>query len=123
MQQEPIDNGIVYLLQHRRGGECITELSQSLAQLASAVRSSGKKGKLTLELEIAPLSKGGGTAIGVIDRIAVKLPAEEKEVSVFYVGDDGRLSRNDPRQRELPLQAVEGGRQESNQPQTAQASA
>lgn len=111
------NNSILALLQNQRAGVCMSELSEKLQQLSNTVRGTGKKGKLTLEITMNPLQKGGGHAVTVTDKISLKLPQDEPEVSVFYVGDQGQLTRNDPRQRELPLRAVEGGAQPQHQEQ------
>lgn len=105
-----IDNSLLTLLQHHRQGDCLNEVSEALRTLTTAVKSTGKKGKLILELTVAPLSKGGGSAVSVTDAISLRSPAVEREIGVFYVGDDGMLSRNDTRQRELPFQELDGGK-------------
>jgi hypothetical protein len=108
-------NSIITLLQNQRSGACQDELSEKLNALNHAVRHSGKKGKLVLTITIAPLSKGGGNAVGVTDRIDLKSPQEEPEVSVFYVSEEGQLSRNDPRQREFNLRPVPADQAEQTQ--------
>lgn len=118
---EPVDqdNSIVVLLQNQRAGVCMDELSRQLAELTKTVRNSGRKGKLVLELTVNPLQKGGGRAVTVTDKITLKLPTEEPEVSVFFVGDEGELTRNDPRQRELNLREIEGGKTREERSQSA----
>jgi len=100
-EKTPI-NSIFTLLQNQRAGSCQDELSQKLAELTTSVRNLGRKGKLTLEITVAPLSRGGGMAVTITDKIRLSAPVQEPETSIFFVGDNGELSRNDPRQRELP---------------------
>lgn len=104
------DNSILTLLQNQRAGDAMTELSEKLRELTLKVRATGRKGKLTFELTIAPLSKGGGTAVSITDKVKIAPPDTEPEMAIYYVNDDGALSRNDPRQRELPLRDLGGGK-------------
>lgn len=109
------DNCILTLLQNQRAGECLIELSEGLRALTKAVRANGKKGSMTLTISIEPINRAGGSAVGVTDVVAVKAPQMEREIGVFFANEDGSLTRNDPRQRELPLRAVDGAQQPETQ--------
>lgn len=108
--ETPTDNSILTLLQNQRAGDAMSELSEKLRELTKKVRATGRKGKLTFELTVAPLSKGGGSAVCITDKVKLATPEIEPDMGIFYVEDDGSLSRNDPRQRELPLRSIDGGK-------------
>ncbi len=93
-------------LRELRHGSALTELSESLAAVVAAVRATGKKGKLKLELSICPASKGETVCVMIEDTITTKLPQLEKPVSVFYSDEQNMLHRVDPRQKELELRSV-----------------
>lgn len=116
----PVSNAFLTLLQNQRTGDCLQELSDKLNELSIAVGKTHAKGELTFKVIMKPLAKGGGNAVTITDVVTLKLPAVEKSVSVFYIGKEGDLTRNDPRQREFNLRSVPGGAAESNQtPQAA----
>ncbi|MFC4912557.1 hypothetical protein [Actinomadura gamaensis] len=83
----------------------IDEAGVQLQQLTTAVRDSGKKGRLTLTVEIAPM-KGDSEALMVQAKTDLKLPAAEPVSGVFFADDVGNLVRDDPRQIALPLREV-----------------
>jgi hypothetical protein len=120
--EKVMDNSILTLLQNQRAGDLMEEASEGLRVLSKAVRATGKKGKLIIEVTIAPLTKGRGQAVAILDQVTVKAPQVEREMGIFFVTDEGDLSRNDPRQRELPLTAVERSDDMPDNLQPAQAS-
>lgn len=92
----------------QRKGECLKDLSQHLAEVVQACRNAGKSATLTLKLKVSPSSSDG--TVFLTDEISVKLPAPKKDSSLFFVADDGSLTRNDPRQLPLQLKSIEGGK-------------
>ena len=122
MNTNPPDNSFSLFLQHQRAGDCAAELSDHLRTLGIAVTSQGKKGKLILEITMEPTGRGAGTAVAIHDKITLKEPQEEANPAIFFVGTDGDLSRQDPRQRELDLRPMKGGKEDA-QPETAAAKA
>ncbi len=105
--ERPLDNSIVTLLQNHRGGGLMDEASEGLRVITKAVHATGKKGKLVIEITVAPINQGKSQAVAVLDTVTVKAPQFARDMGIFFVTDEGELSRNDPRQRELPLSAVE----------------
>lgn len=87
-------------LREQRGGLTHSELSEALAEVAAAVREHQKAGSLTLTINIAPAKYDG--AVEVSDTIKTKLPEADRHAGLFYPSDTGYLSRNDPRQPQLP---------------------
>lgn len=88
-------------------GAAVAELSTALARTLAAVRESGKAASITFTITVKPASKGITNVVMVESQIKTKLPEPERGMTVFYVTDDNRLVRNDPRQQQLPLRVVE----------------
>lgn len=89
------------------GGTTHAEASNLLADLVAAVRDTGKKGSLTLTVDLAPL-KGASNQLVVAAHVSVKAPKADSRTAVFFVDSNGGLSRNDPNQLELDgLRVVE----------------
>ncbi len=109
------DNSFALVLQHQRQGDCLAELSDKLRELGVAVTSLGKSGKLTLEITMKHTGRGAGSAVAIFDKITLKEPKEEPSPAIFFVGNDGDLSRNDPRQSELRFESVRGETKETNE--------
>lgn len=77
-------------------GETNDVLSGALRDLVGACSSTGKKGTLTLTVQVDPVKDG--PALVITDKVKVNLPDPDREPVVWYAGDKGRLVRNDPRQ-------------------------
>lgn len=95
------------MIQHRKG-DCLDELGKALREVTKAVQLTGKKGVLTLKINIQPATGFKG-AIAVGDDIKVTLPKLDKGGSLFFANEDGGLQRDDPDQRHLDLKVVSGG--------------
>jgi hypothetical protein len=93
-------------LQQQRRGALHGELSEQLHELLQAVKETGKAGALTVRIDIKPAAKGNAEQVVVSDTSSVKKPQAARPESVFFLDDDGNLSRSDPRQTELPLREV-----------------
>lgn len=101
-----IDPSFSNLLQQHRLGGCLDDLGQSLRDVTDAALLTGKAGMITLKLMVDPTKSG---AVEIYDDIVVKMPKAEKTGSLFFVGPDGILVRNNPNQLEMPLRSIEGG--------------
>lgn len=99
-------------LQEQRRGLLHAELSEKLAEVAAAVKEHEKTGTLTLTITIAPAEFAG--AVKVSDTVKAKLPEADRDAGLFYPDEHGFLSRNDPRQPQLP------GIREAGRPAAAQ---
>lgn len=93
---------ITQVLAEIRGGVFVNEASKELSELVERIRDSGKKGSITLTLEIAPSGKDN-RIMTVKPKLAMKKPPapETDEASIFYASR-GDLVRDDPVQRTLP---------------------
>lgn len=92
-------------LRELRRGAALAELAERLQELTYAVVQTGKPGKLTIELKLAPAGSRG-TALLMTDNITLKAPHPDQASTIFFPGDDGSLSRSDPNQMNLRLHPV-----------------
>lgn len=97
-------------LQEIGAGRLAARVSEQLADLTSAVVATGKKGKITLTIEVAPVKKANANTLMVSgsSKAAIPEPEDASPTSVFFATDDGTLSRDDPRQPQLPLRGLPG---------------
>lgn len=96
-------------LQEARKGGLHTELSDELADLVHTCVETGKKGKLALTISVLPAKDEDGT-VTITDDVKVTAPKPDVRPSVFFADDEGNLSRTNPRQMEIGLRGVDGGR-------------
>lgn len=94
------------VLQDLSRGIVHADASNKLHELVDAVTEHGTKGTLTLTLEVGPIAKGDTSVLTVAAKVTSK-PPTSPQTSTFFVDRSGNLSRRDPRQTELPLQAAE----------------
>lgn len=102
-----MSNGFAQTLQNLRSGYAANELSEKLQELVAGVRLTGRAGELTLKVKVKPASQGDTTALMVSDEINVRMPKVKNAETIFFAGDNNTLLRNDPRQKELALRAIE----------------
>lgn len=94
------------ILTELRGGRAHAEVSEALAQLVTAVETTGKGGTVTLTITVKPVAKNDGSTVTVTDQVRVKAPTVDPKPTVFFL-NGGSLSRDNPHQPQLPLQLVE----------------
>ena len=88
-------------------GTAHAEASRALNDLVAAVRDTGKKGSMSITVELAPL-KGSSNQILVAARVVAKPPKSDPGAAMFYVDTSGNLTREDPNQLVLDgLRVVE----------------
>lgn len=100
-------NNFIVAITSLRKGATLNELSTKLADLADRVRTLGKRGSLTLKLELLPESEVDDCRIKVIATVDGKMPKPDAKATVLFVGDGGQLMLNHPKQTEL-TKVVEG---------------
>lgn len=99
-------------LREQQSGRTHDELTDALAEVVAAVRDTGKKGTLTLQVTVAPFDKTNSAAVMVTDVVKKAVPQPERRRAIFYADDAGNLTRDDPRQpafeglREVPAATV-----------------
>lgn len=87
-------------------GRTLDELTTAMHDLTAAVRETGKGGSITLQLKVAPTTKGQTDNLTVTDQVKVVLPQLARPATVFFVDDANNLSRDNPHQQSLPLTEV-----------------
>lgn len=90
-------------LRYLQGGTFLDDASAQLAELVSAVDSTGKAGTITLEISVKKMSKG---AMGVIGKIKLRKPMEAPDATLMFPTPEGNLLTEDPRQQRLELKQV-----------------
>jgi len=107
------DDFAVFLVQHSRG-EAHIQASSELRELLTAVQEHGRKGSLTIKVTVEP-PKGhvDGQPLLVSVESELKAPRPIAPPAMYFVDDEGRPTRNDPRQttafdvRDLPTTKTE----------------
>jgi hypothetical protein len=88
------------ILSEVQKGVVADEAATRLAELVAAVKETGKKGRLTVTIQVEPF-KGNDEIVKVSGAVDLRAPKAEAPTSIFYQDDDGNLTRNDPNQ--LPM--------------------
>lgn len=94
------------VLRDIRKGKVVDAASEELAELVRAVLDTEKKGKLTLELTVAPQGKGDN-AVCVSVKLKTAKPQASLPDALFFADLDGDLLRDDPTQQRMFADARE----------------
>lgn len=112
--EEPRD--FAAFLVEQSNGRTHTELSEGLRDLVTRVIDTGKKGSITLTVNVEPM-KGAPETLVVTDAIKLKLPEHDRKASIFWPDPSGNLCRSDPNQRSI-FDVIELPRSGNNTPVT-----
>ncbi len=82
------------------GGMVVETADQALRDVIQAVQRSGKKGSVTLTLEISPNGEMGFEANA---KVSAKAPQVQFAKSFFFMGRGGDLTREAPNMQQLGL--------------------
>lgn len=93
------------ILDGLRSGQ-LQELQARMPELSQSVRATGKKATITIKLSMSP-SKTDDYAVELAEQIKVAEPQPSPTPTLMFVDDDGRLSKTDPRARQLPGMEVD----------------
>lgn len=95
-----------------RRGAFAESLDTELSALVDAVSETGRKGSITIKIDVALASKGDDRTLKIKDVIKVTAPQPELGETIMYRTADGHMSRRDPRQIDIDdLKVVEDTRQ------------
>ena len=100
-------------LQDHHYGYTAEECTAKMAEAIAESERTGKATEVTITMKIKPVSKAAGRYDVLVD-VKNKLPPKEREAAIMFVGPDGNLQNNDPRQLEIAgLRVVDKQRVES----------
>ena len=91
-------------LRHIGGGVFVDVASDKLAELVTAVDSTGKAGKLDLSITVKKASRGG--AMLIVGKVRLTKPAEEPMEAMLFSTPEGNLVQDNPHQQALDLKTV-----------------
>ncbi|WP_136441602.1 hypothetical protein [Pacificoceanicola onchidii] len=94
------DHSINFLefLQTFRRGELLREVDHQLAKVTDAMHETGGDGELTIKL---PFKFNKAGQIECVPSIAAKPPKKPMGTGLYFLTDEGRLSRRDPNQMDI----------------------
>lgn len=83
-------------------GRALDSAADALHALVTAVQETGKPGTITLTVKVGPLPKARtNDSLLVTASVTSKMPVIDGNPSMFFVDDEGNLTRSDPRQIRL----------------------
>jgi hypothetical protein len=89
-----------FMRDHARG-TVADEATATLAEVVARVAALGKKATMTITYTVLPAGSGGRT-VSLVGEVTSKLPIPDPEPSIYFVGDNGALLRDDPFNRPHP---------------------
>lgn len=93
-----------------RNGRTQDELTNQLSEVIAAVEATGKKGTITLTINVSPAAKNS-TLLKIEDTIVAKAPTSDRAPTLMFVDGDHNLSLNDPTaENRGPLKSVDDTR-------------
>lgn len=108
-ERHPMRRPFFETLRDVRGGAVLDDLAEKMQELVHAVQVCNAAGSLTLTLEVKPM-KGSTEAVVVTDGIKAKVPQIKSSGTVMFPTPEGNLSRQHPKQPDLPgLSLAAGG--------------
>lgn len=89
-------------LEQLNEGKFAKQIDEEFSDLITACLSTGKKGSITIKLELKP-GKGGGRTMGVDYKSSVKSPEFDTPTAHLYVANGNALVLSPPEQKEIEL--------------------
>jgi len=90
-------------LHNINNGTLLHDAAEAMAELVLAVDSTGKAGKIIIEINVR---KATARTMAVVGKVTVKKPQEPLLESLLFPTADGNLLTEDPAQMKLPLKAI-----------------
>lgn len=88
-------------------GELNDELTDILAEVIKAVRSTRKQGSVTLTLNVAMLNTRTEDSIKITPKVSKKIPELDREESIVFSTANGDVLFDDPNQIKMELKTPE----------------
>lgn len=97
---------ITDVLRDIRKGRVVDDATQKLARVVESVMETKKAGTLTIQLTVKP-QKNDDEQVVIVSKVSAKTPELDLPDAIFFVDEDFSLVRDDPKQRELFVEADE----------------
>lgn len=94
------------LLMEHLNGRTHTEISHEIHALLAAVTAHGKKGSLTIRIDVEPSSAVDGSPISIAFDTVLKAPKATAPRALFFLDENGNAVRNDPRQQSFDFRTA-----------------
>lgn len=92
-------------VRHLRKGKFLDDCADELLKVKQHVDETRKPGKLVIELNIKPASKGQGVYV-VMDEVEAKLPKQTSGETILFGTPEDNFTTDNPSQGSLPLREV-----------------
>ena len=92
------DLNFMQFIQTFRRGELLDDCNQKLNELMEALATADKGGSFTLKFDFKHNKAG---QIEITPNAVIKKPAKNVPPGVYFISDDSRLTRRDPRQMDI----------------------
>ena len=92
------DLNFMQFMQTFRRGELLDDCNLKLDELMEALSTTGKNGSMTLKFDFKHNKAG---QLEVTPSATIKKPTKEVMPGIYFVSDDSRLTRRDPRQMDI----------------------
>lgn len=99
---------VAEVLLNLNGGGTLEEIQHAIHTVTKAVQETGNNGSITIKLSVARNGDGSSGQIAIKDQVSVSMPKVAKPVSLFFVKDDGGLTRQNPLQGALSFGGPRG---------------
>ena len=94
-----------------RSGAVIADINRDFGDVIAAVADTGKKGSITITLEVVPsrVNKDRVSEVELTHKVSLRKPKPNFGRAIFFVGEHGELSRTDPNQTEMAFEEEANG--------------
>ncbi len=116
MQQNAVERSevadIIQTLVVMSRGKFVVEAGVEFQALADAIVDTGKKGSITIKLEVTPsgLKNGRVNQFEIRPDVSIQKPKHDAGKSIFFVTEDNRLVRDDPDQMDMQFEGESNAR-------------
>ena len=92
------DLNFLQFIQTFRRGDLLDDCNQKLNELMEALGNTGKNGSFSLKFDFKHNKAG---QLEVTPAASIKKPIRDVQPGIYFVSDDNRLTRRDPRQMDI----------------------
>ena len=97
-------NDFVRFLMDMKNGQVAAQINRHFDEVVEGVLATGAQGELTVKVKVKPSRFAQGGAVLEIEaehKCDAKIPELKPGRSIFFVTNEGRLTRSDPAQEEM----------------------